>query len=363
MTLRPKPSPERHPVAAALQPFVDRGWIAGAVTLVADRDRILALDAIGYADRPRRRRMTPDCLFWIASITKPITGAAFMMLVDEGKVRVTDPVEKHLPEFADLRVVAKRTKARTVLVRPNRRITLRDVLTHTSGMPMCSPLEKPTLDLLPLAVAARSYAMTPLEFQPGRRYSYSNCGINTAGRVMEVVSGVPYEEFLARRLLKPLGMRDTTFVPTRAQLSRLASPHEPNTAKTRLVDSRISPLKYPLDDPSRRGFPGGGLFSTARDLARFAQMVLRGGALGGTRFLSRAAVRQMTRRHVANGYGLGWSVDKDVVGHGGSLGSKMLIHRKRGLITIFLGQHAGHLGEGAKAAETYVKVALETWGA
>ena len=357
----------RSPVAAALQPFVDRGWIAGAVTLVANKDRILAVDAVGYANLARKRRMTPDSLFWIASITKPITGAAFMMLVDEGKVRVGDPVEKHLPEFADLRVVAKRTKSRTVLVRPIRKVSLRDILSHMSGMPMTSPLEKPTLDLLPLTVAARSYAMTPLESHPGRRYSYSNCGINTVGRVMETVSGVPYEEFLARRLLKPLGMKDTAFVPTRAQLARLADPHQPNPTKTRLVETRIPQFKYPLDDPSRHGFPGGGLFCTARDLARFAQMILRGGVFGGKRYLSRAAIRQMTRRHtpphIENGYGLGWLVEKDVFGHGGSLGSKMMIHPKRDLITIFLFQHSGCLGDGANAYETFKKVALDTYGA
>jgi CubicO group peptidase (beta-lactamase class C family) len=357
----------RSPVAAALQPFVDRGWIAGAVALVANKDRILAVDAVGYANLARKRKMTPDSLFWIASVTKPITGAAFMMLVDEGKVRVGDPVEKHLPEFADLRVVAKHTKARTILVRPRRKVTLRDILSHMSGMPLFTPLEKPTLDLLPLTVAARSYAMTPLESQPGRRYSYSNCGINTAGRIMEVFSGIPYEEFLARRLFRPLGMKDATFVPTHAQLARLADPHQPNPAKTRLVETRIPYLKYPLDDPSRHGFPGGGLFCTARDLARFAQMILRGGIFGGKRYLSRAAIRQMTRRHtpphIENGYGLGWLVEKDVFGHGGSLGSKMMIYPKRDLITIFLFQHSDCLGDGAKAYETFKKVALDTYGA
>jgi CubicO group peptidase (beta-lactamase class C family) len=354
------PSPS--PVASALQPFVDKGWIAGAVLLVADKDRVLSVDAVGWADLARRRPMRPDTLFWIASITKPITGAAFMMLVDEGKVRPSDPVEKHLPEFADLRVAASRTKARAVLVRPRRKLTLRHALSHMGGMPFASPLEKPTLDRLPLEVAVRSHAITPLDAHPGRRYAYSNAGINTAARVLEVASGVPYAEFLASRLLRPLGMRDATFVPTRAQLARLATPHRPDPARKRYVATRIGQLAYPLDNPSRQPMPAGGLFATARDVARFAQMVLRGGALGGKRYLSRAAVREMTRRCTPpgseKGYGLGWLSEKDFYGHGGALGSMMKIHRRSGLITVFLGQHAGWIGDGEKAIATFENAAL-----
>ncbi|MCC7519232.1 MAG: beta-lactamase family protein [Verrucomicrobiae bacterium] len=365
--LRKTPKRAIRSIAAALQPYVVRGWMAGAVTLVADRSRILSLDAVGWADRAKRRRMTPDTLFWIASITKPITGAGFMMLVDEGKARVGDPVVKYLPEFADLRVVAKRSRARMVLVKPRRKVVLRDLLTHTSGMPMHSPLENPTMDRLPLDVAARSYAMTPLEFHPGRRYAYSNAGINTLGRVMEVAGGRPYAEFLKRRLFHPLGMKDASFVPTRAQLTRLATSYTPNPARTRLVATRIPYLKYPLDDPSRQPVPGGGLFATARDLARFAQMVLRGGTFGGKRFLSRASALRMTRRHTSrsfeNGYGLGWHVEKGAFGHAGAFGSKMFLYPEQGLIMIFLVQHDGWLGEGDTAFDTFRRTALETWGA
>lgn len=360
-------TPPSSPVAAALQPFVDRRWIAGAVALVADKDRVLGLEAFGHADAARKRWLRPDTLFWIASITKPITATAFMMLVDEGGVRLGDAVEKYLPEFADLRVVAKRTPARTVLVRPRRKVTLRDLLSHTSGMGFASPLEKPALDLLPLDVAVRSHAMTPLEAQPGRRYQYSNAGINTAARVMEVVSGVPYAEFLRKRLFSPLGMRDTTFVPTRAQLARLTKAFRPNPAKTRLVETPISQLSYPLDNPARQPMPAGGLFSSARDVARFAQMVLRGGVVGGRRLLSRAAVREMTRRHTPRSfeksYGLGWAAEKAFFGHGGALGSQMRIHPRQGLVTVFLFQHAGCLGEGDRAFAAFEEAALKARGA
>lgn len=353
-------------IAAALQPYVDRGEMAGAVLLVADRDRVLNTTAVGWADLARKRPMTSDALFWIASITKPITGAALMMLVDEGRVHIRDPVESYLPEFAELRVVAKRTWARTVLVRPRRKPTLQHLLTHTSGMPMTSPLEKPTLDLLSLEVAARGHAMHPLLFHPGRRYAYSNAGINTVGRVMEVVSGLAYDEFLSRRLFRPLGMRDTTFVPSALQIARLARPHGPNATKTRLVGKPIPYLKSPLDDPSRQPVPGGGLFSTARDLARFAQMILRGGTWKGRRYLSRQAVRQMTRRHTPRtfekGYGLGWTVEPNAFGHSGAFGSKMFLHPKHGLITIFLVQQEGWLGAGEEAHEIFREAAIRAYG-
>jgi CubicO group peptidase (beta-lactamase class C family) len=211
-------------------------------------------------------------------------------------------------------------------------------------MPFASAMEQPTLDRLPLQIAVRSYAMTPLQFEPGSKYQYSNAGINTAGRIIEVVSGTAYEAFLDERLFGPLGMKDTTFWPSPEQLARLATSYKPNAESTGLEETRISQLYYPLDDREQRyPMPAGGLFSTARDIARFCQMILNGGTFEGKRYLSDAAVRQMTIKQtgaaIENGYGFGWGTDGETFGHGGAMETNMTIDPKRGLITVFLVQH------------------------
>jgi CubicO group peptidase (beta-lactamase class C family) len=356
------PSPAKG-LAAALQPFVDRHELAGAVTLVADRDKVLSLEAVGFADIAARKRMRPDALFWIASQSKPITAAALMMLVDEGKVKLDDPVAKYLPEFKHLWLAVERDEEHILLKRPNQPPTVRHLLSHTSGLPFKSELEAPTLDLLPLRVAARSYAMTPLLFEPGTKFQYSNAGINTAGRIIEVVSGMPYEKFLQKRLFDPLGMKDTTFVPTRDQLARLAKSYRPGPKKTGLEEIRITQLKYPLDDRRRQPMPAGGLFSTAPDLGRFCQMVLGGGVFEGKRYLSKEAVKEMTTKQtgkaIKQGYGLGWSTGGGSFGHGGAYATQMNIDPKRGLITLFLVQHAGFPGNGGKSYGAFQKAARE----
>jgi CubicO group peptidase (beta-lactamase class C family) len=194
-------------LAAGLRPYVDSHDLAGAVTLVASRDAVLAVDTVGWSDIAARKPMRADSLFWIASMSKPITAAAFMILVDEGKVNVDDPVEKYLPEFRNEWLAVEQDKDHILLRHPARVITVKDILSHTSGLPPKSAMEPATLDLLPLRDAVRSYAITPLLFEPGTQYRYSNAGINTAGRIIEVVSGMSFEEFLAKRLFQPLGMK------------------------------------------------------------------------------------------------------------------------------------------------------------
>ncbi|MBI5396905.1 MAG: beta-lactamase family protein, partial [Verrucomicrobia bacterium] len=209
-------------IAPVLQPFVDNHTLAGAVTLAASPDKILDLEAVGWMDIAAKKRMRTDCLFWIASQSKPITAATLMILVDEGKVNVSDPVEKYLPEFTNQWLVVEQDADHVLLKKPKHPITVKNVLSHTSGLPFKSALEQPTLDLFPLAVRVAGYAMTPLQFDPDTKYQYSNAGINTAGRIIEVVSGMKYEEFLDQRLFRPLGMKDTTFWPGATQLKRLA---------------------------------------------------------------------------------------------------------------------------------------------
>ena len=353
-------------LASAVQPFVERHELAGAVLLVASRDKVLNLESVGYADLEQHKPMRPDALFWIASQSKPMTATALMMLVDEGKVNVEDPVEKYLPEFKGQMVPAERDAQHVLLRKPSHPIKVREILSHTSGLPFKSPMEEPTLDQLPLRVAVRSYALVPLEFEPGTKYQYSNAGINTAGRIIEVVSGVPYEQFMEKRLFKPLGMKDTTFWPSVSQLKRLAESYKPATNNAGLQKITVTQLRYPLNDRTRQPMPAGGLFSTAQDVARFCRMILNGGELDGKRYLSQAAVRQMTSKQtgeaVKEGYGFGWSTSGNTFGHGGAYATNMEIDTQTGLITIWMVQHAGFPGNGKQAEGSFHLAARNLFG-
>jgi CubicO group peptidase (beta-lactamase class C family) len=334
-----------NPLAAALQPFVDKNYIAGAVVLAAIKDRVLACEAVGYADLATKKPMTPDTMIWIASQTKPMTATALMMLVDEGKVGIDDPVEQHLPEFRNQKVIAYKDDDVTVLKKPHHPITVREILSHTAGLNFSTCIESPTLDHLTLRDSVRSHAMLPLEFEPGTKYQYSNGGTNTAGRIIEIVSGMTYEDFMDERLFHPLGMRDTTFWPNEEQLARTAKAYTLNLEKTALVESRLTQLALPYSDHYRKPMPAGGLFATATDCAKFLQMMLNGGVVGGRRYISEAAIAEMTRKQTADAitteYGLGWSTEGGKYGHGGACKTNMFVDPKRGLITVFLLQHNG----------------------
>ncbi len=366
LAVAPIPARADESPAAALQPFVDRHALAGAVTLVADKDKVLSLEAVGFADIAAGKPMRSDALFWIASQSKAVTAAALMMLVDGGKVKLDDPVAKYLPAFRDQWLAVERDKDHILLKKPKHAMTIRNILSHTSGLPFASPMEQPTLDLLSLHVGAMSYAMTPLQSEPGTKFQYSNAGINTAGRIIEVVSGMPYETFLDKRLFGPLGMKDTTFWPNEEQLKRLAKSYKPNADKSGLEETTITQLKYPLNDRKRQPMPGGGLFSTANDVGRFCQMVLGGGVYAGKRYLSEEAVKQMTSKQtgdaVKEGYGLGWFTGGDGFGHGGAYSTNMAIDSKRGLIMVFMVQHTGFPKDGGKSQAAFQKAARERFG-
>lgn len=354
--------------AAVLQPFVERHELAGAVALVAGRDKILAVETVGFADIAAKAPMRADSVFWIASQSKGITAAAVMMLVDEGKIALDDPVQKYLPEFRSQLLMAGRNDAgEPVLKTPAHPITVREVLCHVSGLPFRSEVEQPTLDALPLADAVKSYAATPLQTEPGTHYQYSNAGINTAARIIEVVTGQKYEDFMDERLFHPLGMKDTTFWPNEEQISRLAKSYRPNAAKDGLEEFPFGQLQYPLNDRSKRyPMPAGGLFSTAHDTALFCQMLLNGGELNGRRYLSAAAFRELTTRQtpqsVPNSYGLGLAVGDDWFGHGGAHATNMEIRPAHDLVLIWMVQHGGFPGEGAKAQGAFKEWATQRYG-
>lgn len=353
---------ENPAIKSVLQPFVESHSVAGVVTLVATKDKVLSVDTAGFSDVGAKAPIREDALFWIASMSKPVTSTAFMILVDEGKVNLDDPVEKYLPEFKDVWVGAEEDKERRVLRKPAHAIKVREVLSHTSGLQFKSGIEQPTLDQVPLRVAVLSHPLMPLLFQPGTGYKYSNAGINTAGRIIEVVSGMSYEDFLQKRLFDPLGMKDTTFWPNEAQVKRLAKSYKPNAAKNDLEETTISQLTYPLTERSRQPMPGGGLFSTAGDMAKFCQMLLNGGTVGGKKFLSEAAIKEMSRRQtpetVKENYGLGWALNAETFGHGGAMATNMTIDPKLGLITIFMVQHAGFPGNGKDCQGAFRKTAI-----
>ena len=353
-------------VAGSVQPYVDRQELAGAVMLVADKDKTLTLEAVGWADVTAKKPMQTDSMFWIASQSKSITAAALMMLVDEGKVNVDDPVEKYLPEFRGQMVVAEKDDDHVLLRRPQHPITVKNVLSHTSGLGFKSAIEEPTLDLFPLSARVRSYAMTPLEFEPDSKYQYSNAGINTAGRIIEVVAKMPYEKFLDDRLFQPLGMNDTTFWPNDEQTARIAKSYKPGAGNQGLEETTIGQLYYPLADRTQRfPMPAGGLFATAHDLARFYQMLLGGGQSDGKRVLSESAVKQLTSRQtppeLPQSYGFGLSVGDHFFGHGGAYSTNTTADTKHGLILVWLVQHAGFPGEGGKAQGTFKQAAVEAF--
>jgi CubicO group peptidase (beta-lactamase class C family) len=348
--------------------------------LVASKDKVLDLETVGYADIAARKSMRTDALFWIASMSKPIAATALMMLVDEGKVRLDDSVEKYLPQFAPSIIAVTSDGAEAHLQAPQHAITIRNLLSHTSGLPFSSAIETPTLDMYPLATRVQSYALEPLMFEPGSDYSYSNAGVNTAARIVEVVSGQSYEEFLRTRLFAPLGMIDTTFWPNEAQVERLAKSYKANALGTDLEETSITQLHYPLTDRTHRyPMPAGGLFSTASDLARFCQMLLNGGTYAGRRLLSGAAIREMSRNQLseavlqkrfssrssptdATAYGLGWSTfPSGAFGHGGAYATNLRIDPEHGLATVWLIQHASFPSEGAKSHAAFEKAALEIY--
>jgi CubicO group peptidase (beta-lactamase class C family) len=378
------------PISSVLQPLVSDHAIAGVVTLVASKDKVLSLEAVGYSDLEEKTPMRPDDLFWIASMSKPMTATALMMLVDEGKVHVDDPVEKYLPEFKGQLVIAEQDAEHMLLKPPVHPVLVRNVLSHTSGLPFMSRPEQAHghIDTLPLSVAAITYAMSPLQFQPDSKYAYANAGINTAGRIIEVVSGMPYQQFMQKRLFDPLGMKDTTFFPTEEQVKRLAKSYKPNAAKDGLQETDIGQLSYPLTGHDRYPSPAGGLFSTAADCGTFCRMVLNGGSLDGKRYLSEAAVQQMTSTQTGdllnkgkgeNGYGFGWSTSRKLkahpaepklgsggpFGHGGAYKTAMNIDPELNLVTVFMVQQAGDYAgpKGKNPEQAFTETAKKEFGA
>jgi CubicO group peptidase (beta-lactamase class C family) len=355
------PNPEKlDAIPARMQKFVDAGDLAGAVCVVGRKDGIVHESAVGFRDLATKDHAKNDTLFRIASMTKPITAIGIMILADEGKLNPEDNVAKYLPEFTNQMLVAERGKDTLSLKKPSRPIQLRDLLTHTSGL---AAYPTGVSDVYvkrnrTLSETALSVALQPLEFEPGTKWSYSNSGIDTLGRIIEVVSGESYENFLKKRIFDPLAMNDTVFYPTQEQIARLAVTYGKDK------DGKLTPAPNLLGDlppHPKHPIPAGGLVSCGEDLAKLYRMMLNKGELNGKRILSEKAVAEMTRVQTGEintgfvdgmSYGYGWAVVREpkgvtgmlsagTFGHGGAFGTQGWIDPNNDVFVVLLIQRTG----------------------
>lgn len=340
-------------VSAAMRQMIQNREVPGAVTLVVSKNKTLHSEATGLADLARSEPMEQDTVFWIASMTKPVTAAAVLMLQDEGKLNAGDPVAKYIPEFAALKTPSGRPA----------KITIAQMLTHTSGLGEASreaAANAHTLaDMIPLYLAA------PMQYEPGAKWSYTQSGINVAARIVEVVSGQSFDRFLQDRLFDPLGMKHTTFYPARhPEWDRVVA------CKKNKTTGALEPASPPagFGEESRPPLGNGGLFSTGPDYARFCQMLLAGGTLQGRRYLSADAMKYLTTVQTgdlptgffqsplfgSHGRSYGWGIGTCILrsphagvaqmlspgtfGHGGAWGTQAWMDPVRGVAYILMVQ-------------------------
>jgi CubicO group peptidase (beta-lactamase class C family) len=348
-----------------VQHFIDDQTVAGAVTLVGTRNDLVEFHALGMADIEAGHPMRKDTIFQIMSMTKPFTAIGIMMLAEEGKLALRDPVEQYLPEFRNQRVATNSGPDAGRRGTPDHSITIRDLLTHTAGVQDTPPAaihDYPQLMNVRLDEVVRQLAKQTLLFQPGTEWSYSSAGIEILGRLIEVCSGEKYEDFMNTRILRPLGLKDTFFYPPADKIARIAMVYAQKDGKLVRAPATIlggDPTKY------RHGAvfpaPGWGLYSTAEDLLRLYRMMLNNGVYEGRRYLSPFSVHLMTEAHTIGiqpvgwmrgaDYGLAWEVvtdplgelaghSKGTYGHGGAFGTQGWIDPANGLISILLIQRA-----------------------
>lgn len=331
-------SAEEYAFREALEPFVNDGKLAGIMTIVADRENVLQVDSMGYRDLETKEPIDMDSTFWIASQTKTFTAVAAMMLVEEGKLSLTEPITTYLPELADLRVVKEKDDNHTLLVPPEQPITLTHLLSHTSGLPGKTVLDG---DTVPLRWTLRVCSITPLQVQPNEKHIYSNLGFAIVGCLIEKVTGLPYDVFIHRRILAPLEMKNTTFWPTPDQLENSVRLYRPNTETKKLEPCNFG-MFYPLDNRQKRvAMPGGGLFSTGADLVKFYQMLLAEGSYKGKRLLKPESVRELWSPHEGNPlphYQFAVAVEGKAYGHDGATGSRSRVHREKDRVFLFVTQ-------------------------
>lgn len=371
-------SPERLArIGAVMNDHVAKGRIAGAIGLIARRGKVGYFETYGFQDKEARIAMREDTIFRMYSMTKPITGVAVLILYEEGKFFLSDPVSKYLPELAKMQVAVVETDPKTgakvrYVVPAQRQITILDLLRHTSGIDYRGPedadgkliYEKIGTNNLDQTVGdmVKKISQAPLVHQPGTKWEYG-LSMDVLARLVEVVSGKTYDRFLEERIFKPLGMTDTgyTVPPDKAtRFSKLYAPAEGGAIKLNSTPAQDSYLKPAVN------FGGGSqLVSTIRDYLRFCQMLLNGGELDGVRILSRKSVELMSADHLGDmprgvdflgqgyGFGLTVAVSRGVgrsgaagsVGEyfwGGAAGTRFWIDPKEQMIGIFMIQILPH---------------------
>jgi CubicO group peptidase (beta-lactamase class C family) len=352
-------------IPTRMRSFIDQKTVAGAVTLVSHGGDIVEFDASGMADIAANRPMRKDSIFQIMSMTKPVTAIGIMMLAEQGKLALRDPVELYLPEFAGVKVATTVGPDAARASVPNHAITIRDLMTHTAGIRDPAPPEihdYPQAMNVPLDQVVKALAKQTLLFQPGTQWSYSSPGIEILGRIIEVCSGEKYEDFIAGHILKPLGMKDSFFFPPADKVDRIAMVYVKK-------DGQLVPAPGTIlgGDPAkhRQGAvfpaPGWGLYSTAEDLLHLYRMMLNDGVYDGHRYLSPFSIHVMTEPQTTGiqpvgwmrgaDYGLAWEVVTDPLGelaghtigsygHGGAFGTQGWIDPNNDLISIMLIQKA-----------------------
>jgi CubicO group peptidase (beta-lactamase class C family) len=362
-----------------MQRAIDDHQITGSVTIVARRGRVAHFEALGLMDREAKTAMRKDAIFRIASMSKPITGVAILMLMEEGKLRLTDPVSRFIPEFKNTQVAmlknpaaanapaaasaagaAGRRAPEIYTVPASREVTIRDLMTHTSGLSSGGAGAAEAARLAPrntsenLATYIPKLGAAPLDFQPGTAWRYSAlAGIEVLGRIVEIASGLTFDRFLQERLFTPLGMKDTTFVPSADRMPRVVTLYE-------RAEGTLRRIETPGWLSTKTFFSGGGgLWSTAEDYLQFAQMLANGGELNGHRILSPRTVDVMATNHVrdlyrgtagnAEGSGFGLTVEVMIdnvaanarksngsFGWGGAFGTYYWVDRKEQLAAVMM---------------------------
>ena len=358
-------------IHSAVQRHIDEHDISGAVTLVARKGRIAHFEAHGAADLDSKKLMTKDGLFWIASMSKPITGVAILMLMEEGRIRLTDPVSKFVPEFKGMKVAVVQERPAGAPAPPpgappvfytipaTREITIQDLLTHVSGLASGGPASAAELAKVSrkpgekLSDYIPRLATTPLDFQPGSRWTYSpGAAFDTLGRIVEIVSGQDFDTFLRQRLFEPLAMSDIFFHPPADRLARVAATYHRVDGALRKVDTeaRLSNTTY---------FSGaGGLMTDAEDYLHFGEMLLEGGQLNGKRLLGSRTVELMASvfapetlagRAPGRGFGLsvqvvnnpiaaGYRVSPGSFGWDGAFGTHFWVDPKERIVGVLMVQ-------------------------
>jgi CubicO group peptidase (beta-lactamase class C family) len=313
----------------AMQRHIDAHDISGAVTVVARKGQIAWFHAQGSMDTEANKPMQKDAIFRVFSMSKPVCGAAILMLLEEGKVRLNDPVSKFIPDYkgSKVAVVQERPANAPASVPPKyytmpaaREITIQDLLTHVSGLASGGPASTYELPGLIDMVGGRTladimpkFAAAPLDFQPGSRWSYSAlAGFDTLGRVVEVASGMTFDQFLRQRIFAPLGMKTTAFHPGDDRWPNVVTAYH-------RTDGTLTKTQNPNRLQSKTYFSGaGGLVSTAEEYAQFALMLCAGGQWNGNRLLSPKTVELMSSVFVPDtlpgrGPGRSWGLSVEVI--------------------------------------------------